>query len=85
VLSGEVVLVEDAGETQLSVGECAAWPAGVKDGHHLQNRSEHPAVLLVVGSRDNLDHGEYPDIDMRFEAGRYTGGGGFCHKDGTRY
>src|SRR5690606_30999537 len=39
VLSGEVVLVEDEGETVLRAGECAAWKAGVRNGHHLVNRS----------------------------------------------
>jgi len=90
VLSGEVVLIEDAGETRLEAGECAGWSAGVRDGHHLVNRSSADAVVLVVGGRDNADWGEYSDIDMRFNAGRYerrgTGAGTpFAHKDGTPY
>jgi uncharacterized cupin superfamily protein len=71
VLAGEVVLVEDGGETLLSSGDSAGFPAGTKNGHCLQNRSDKDAVLLVVGSRDNRDHGEYSDVDMRFNAGRY--------------
>jgi uncharacterized cupin superfamily protein len=53
----------------------------------LQNRSAKPAKLLVVGSRDDRDYGEYPDIDMKFTAGRYQPGAspGFLHKDGTPY
>ena len=85
LLDGELVLIEDDGETLLSAGDCAGWKAGERNGHHLVNRAERPAQLLVIGSRDDADHGEYPDIDMRFLPGRYSGGGGFAHKDGARY
>jgi uncharacterized cupin superfamily protein len=85
VVSGEVWLVSDAGEERLRAGDCAGFKAGVRDGHHLQNRSTSDAVLLEVGARDDRDAGEYPDIDMVFKAGRYSGGGGFARKDGTSY
>lgn len=85
VLEGEVVLVTNAGEQPLVAGECAGFKAGVKDGHHLQNRSTRDAVLLVVGSRVDDDHGEYSDIDMVFKRGPYPTGGGYAHKDGTPY
>jgi uncharacterized cupin superfamily protein len=85
LLDGELVLIEDDGETLLSAGDCAGWKAGERNGHHLVNRSQRPARLLVIGSRDDADQGEYPDIDMRFLPGRYSGGGGFAHKDGARY
>ena len=85
VLEGELVLVTDAGEDTLRAGECAGFPAGVKDGHCLQNRGASDAVLLVVGSRNDEDHGEYSDIDMKFGKGRYSGRGGYFHKDGTPY
>jgi len=41
--------------------------------------------LLVVGTRNDADYGEYPDIDMKFLEERYAGQGGFVHKDGTPY
>jgi uncharacterized cupin superfamily protein len=85
VLEGEVVLVTDAGEETLRAGDSAGFKAGVRDGHHLQNRSSVDAVLLVVGSRSEDDHGEYSDIDMVFAAGRYSGKGGYRRKDGTPY
>jgi uncharacterized cupin superfamily protein len=85
VLAGEVVLVTDAGEETLQAGDCAGFKAGERDGHCLQNRSSRPAELLVVGSRHDADHGEYPDIDLKFKAGRYEGQGGYVHKDGTPY
>jgi len=85
IVDGELVLIEDDGETLLKAGDSAGWKAGVANGHHLVNRTDRPARLLAIGTRDDADHGEYPDIDMRFVAGRYTGGGGFTRKDGTRY
>ena len=83
VLEGEVVMVTDAGEETLRPGDAAGFKAGVKDGHHFQNRSTAPAKLLVVGSRSDEDHGEYSDIDMKFLPGRYSGGGGYRRKDGS--
>lgn len=85
VLEGQVTLVTDAGAETLRAGECAGFKAGSRDGHHLRNESGAKAVLLVVGSRHDADHGEYPDIDMKFTAGRYSGGGAYQHKDGTPY
>jgi uncharacterized cupin superfamily protein len=85
VLEGEVVMVTDAGEETLVAGECAGFKGGVKDGHTFQNRSSAPVKLLVVGSRIDEDSGEYPDIDLAFMPGRYSGKGGFRKKDGTPY
>ena len=79
VLDGEVVLVTDAGEEVLRAGDSAGFKAGVKDGHCLQNRSDREATVLEVGSRDERDSGEYPDIDMIFTPD------GFAHKNGTPY
>src|SRR5271168_2138517 len=60
IVEGEVVLVTDAGEELLRSGDCAGFKAGVKDGHHLQNRSHRDAILLEVGSRRVAeDEGEY--------------------------
>lgn len=64
VLEGEVVLVTDAGEETLRAGDCAAFPAGASDGHHLINRSATPARLLEVGTRREDDVTTYSDIDM---------------------
>jgi uncharacterized cupin superfamily protein len=85
VLDDEVALIEDNGETVLRAGDCAGFKGGVRNGHHLVNRTDHPVRILTVGTRDDADHGEYSDIDMRFLPGRYSGGGGFSRKDGTRY
>lgn len=82
IVSGEVVLVTDAGEELLKAGDCAGFKAGDKDGHHLQNRSNADALLLEVGTRTATDNGEYPDIDMAFDIG---GPAKFTRKDGTPY
>jgi uncharacterized cupin superfamily protein len=83
VLSGELVLVTDAGEEPLRAGECAAFKAGVRDGHHLQNRSSAEATFLVAGTRTSTDAGEYSDIDMVFRDDEE--GSRYLHKDGTPY
>jgi len=80
ILEGEVVLKTDSGEEILRAGDSAGFKAGIKDGHHLQNRSQRDAILLEVGSRKPQDEGEYSDIDMRF-----LKGGGYAHKDGRPY
>ena len=85
VLEGEVVLVTDAGEDTLRPGDAAGFKAGERDGHHFQNRGTAPAKLLIVGSRHDADHGEYSDIDMKFLPGRYSGGGGYRRKDGSKF
>lgn len=61
VLSGEVVLCEDDGETLLRAGEAAAWRAGVPNGHCLVNRSNRDAVLIEIGTRAVREHVHYSD------------------------
>lgn len=79
VLEGEVTLITDAGEESLRAGECAAFPKGVANGHHLINRSAHPALYLEIGSNAAEDVVEYPDIDMRADER------GYARKNGERY
>lgn len=81
VLTGEVVLVTDAGEEILRAGDCAAFPANTPNGHHLINRSASLAVCLEVGGRSDLDRVVYADIDMVCEPGI----AGYLHRDGTPY
>ncbi|WP_417482314.1 cupin domain-containing protein [Maricaulis sp.] len=87
IISGEVVLVMDGGETVMRPGDCAGFRAGVEDGHHLVNRSDSDCVFLAIGTRIDADGAEYPDIDMRALPERYDrpGTGTFVHKDGTPY
>lgn len=81
VLAGEVTLVDDSGAQTLVAGDCAAFPAGDRNGHHLQNRSEADAVIIEVGTRlSDVDATDYPDIDMRYDPER-----GYVRRNGSRY
>lgn len=79
MVSGEAVLVDDSGEQAMRAGECAAFPKGDRNGHHLQNRSDADCVFIVVGA-GRSEGGDYPDIDMRF-----TAEGAYVHNDGQPY
>jgi len=79
MLSGEAVLAEDEGESVLKAGDCAAWPKGSTNGHHLRNESDADCSFVVVGGGTNTGGG-YSDIDLMFTAdNRYV------HKDGEPY
>jgi uncharacterized cupin superfamily protein len=77
--AGEAVLVEDEGRAILRAGDCAAWPKGTGNGHHLINESSDDCAFVVVGGGINTGGG-YSDIDMLF-----TPDGSYIHKDGTPY
>ncbi len=64
MVSGELVLVQDGGETVLRAGDAAAFKAGDPDGHHLRNRTEAVASFLVIGTRATSDTCTYPDADL---------------------
>ncbi len=79
MLAGEAVLVEDDGRTLLHPGDCAAWPKGSSNGHHLINESDEDCVFVVVGGGTNTGGG-YSDVDLMF-----TAESKYVHKDGTPY
>ena len=81
VLNGELVLVEDGGETTLRAGDSAAFPKASGNGHHLQNRGTIEATYLEVGSRHPDDLTTCSDIDMMSS----NRDGAFVHKDGSPY
>jgi uncharacterized cupin superfamily protein len=83
VVEGEVVLVEDEGETVLRAGDAATFKAGVANGHQLLNRSDRDALILEVGSRMEGERAVYPDIDMQLVCGPEEDR--FLHMDGTHY
>jgi len=64
VLTGEIVLIEDDGETLLKAGDCAAWKAGVPNAHRFINRSDALASFLVVGTSHPDEVATYGDVDM---------------------
>jgi uncharacterized cupin superfamily protein len=79
ILAGEAVLIEDDGETTMRPGDVAAWPAGVRNGHHLVNRTDADCVFIAIGTGERSKGGAYSDIDMTFSDD------GYFHKDGTAY
>src|SRR3954466_13113099 len=79
MLSGEAVLVEDEGRTVLRAGDCAAWPKGSTNGHHLRNESDSDCAFLCMSGGRN-EGGGYSDVDMM-----WTTDGRFVRKDGTEY
>jgi len=81
VTKGEVVLVNDDGESVMQEGECAAFPAGVENGHHFVNRSVSEARFLVVGTRAPKETVYYSDVDMMVVD--VDGVGTFTRKDGS--
>lgn len=83
MLEGEVVLIEDGGETVLKPGDAAGWKAGAGNGHCLVNRSGRDAVFLEIGTRSTQERVRYPDIDM--EAERDEAGTRYVHRSGEPY
>jgi uncharacterized cupin superfamily protein len=66
VIEGELVLIEDEGETLLRPGDAAGFKAGVANGHHLVNKTQHDAVYLEIGTRAAAERAHYPDVDLEF-------------------
>src|ERR1700761_5566728 len=81
VLEGELTLVEDGAETVLRAGDCAAFPKGSGNGHHMINRSTATAIYIEVGSRHPDDVTICSDIDMMSA----NADGRFVRKDGTPF
>lgn len=83
VLTGELVLITDAGEQKLGPGAACGFPAGKRDGHHLINRSKSPATYLEIGTRTKSDDVTYPDVDLK--AVNDGKGWKYLRKNGTPY
>ena len=81
ILSGELTLIEDGGETILRAGDCATFAKNSGNGHHMINRSATTATYLEAGSRQPDDLTTCSDIDMMSS----NADGRFVHKDGTPY
>jgi uncharacterized cupin superfamily protein len=83
MLEGEVVLIEDTGETVLKPGDAAGFKANDRNGHHLVNRTGRDAVYLEIGTRAKHERAEYPDVDLVFV--RDDNGAHYAHKNGKPY
>lgn len=80
VMSGELVLVTNAGEQTVSAGMVVGFPGGDENAHHFINRSGAPAQYIEVGTRVEADAAYYPDDDLKWLPDGSAG-----HKDGTKY
>jgi uncharacterized cupin superfamily protein len=80
MLSGEAVLVENDGETVMRAGDCAVFPKGVPNGHHLVNRSGEDCLFIAVGKPAAGDC-HYPDINLLLDGATMA----FAHKDRSPY
>jgi uncharacterized cupin superfamily protein len=81
IITGHVTLVEDDGQTLLGAGDCAAFPKGTGNGHHLINHSDAVATYLEIGSRHMDDLTMCADVDMM----SYNRDGQFTRKNGTPF
>ncbi|MCY4610056.1 MAG: cupin domain-containing protein [bacterium] len=81
VLEGEAVLATPSGETRLSPGMCAGFPAR-GGAHHILNRGDRDLVILEIGDRPEGDEGRYPQDDIQAAMGA-DGKWRFTRKDGT--
>ena len=83
VLSGEVVLVTDAGEEVLRAGDAAGFPANDGNGHCLQNRSAQDASA----ARSRHARSRRRRLLPRHRHGAPAGGkpAAYTHRDGTPY
>lgn len=81
VTQGTVQLQMDGGETEMVTGDCAAFKAGVEDGHCFINTTQSEARFLVIGTRTPYEEAYYSDIDMKVvvEKGQMD----FTRRDGT--
>jgi uncharacterized cupin superfamily protein len=81
VLTGTCTLIDDNGEHQMLPGDCASFPSGEENGHHLVNNTNAPSTFLVVGTRTPTETAFYSDIDMMVKDDE--NGFAFTRKDGS--
>jgi uncharacterized cupin superfamily protein len=84
VTMGECTMWQDAGPTIMRAGDCAAFPAGVPDGHCFINHTDALATFLVIGTKAPREVATYSDEDLMvtMTPGEH-GGADFTYKDGT--
>jgi uncharacterized cupin superfamily protein len=83
ILEGQVVLIEDDGETLLKPGDAAGFKANNPNGHHLINKSDRDAVYLEIGTRSKHERAEYSDVDLMVASDER--GARYTRKNGDPY
>ncbi len=81
ITQGRCTMIDDDGEHQMDVGDCATFKAGDANGHTFENRTDAEARFLVIGTRTETETGWYSDIDLKVTMN--AGGATFTRKDGT--
>jgi uncharacterized cupin superfamily protein len=81
VTKGTVTLIDDHGSHEMTVGDCAGFPAGDTNGHHFINQTNTEARFLVIGTRATQEVCTYSDMDMKVDL--HASGYKFTRKDGT--
>ena len=81
ITQGACTMMQDAGPTIMQVGDCAAFPAGLPDGHCFVNHTDTEARFLVVGTKAKTEVATYSDVDFMVHQG--GGVNRFTYKDGT--
>ncbi len=83
VTQGTCTLIDDAGETALTPGDCATFKAGDPNGHHFVNRTDAEARFLVIGTRASREVAHYADVDLKvhLEGGKAR----FTYRDGKDF
>ena len=81
VTEGTPHLVDDHGRHAMAPGDCAAFPAGEANGHHLVNDTDTPARFLVFGTKAAREVATYSDHDFRIEI--EGANATFTYRDGT--
>jgi uncharacterized cupin superfamily protein len=83
MLDGELVLIENDGETVLRPGDAAGFKAGSGNAHKLINRSDRDALYLEAGTRAASERVHYPDVDLVMD--RDAKGRRYTHRNGEPY
>ena len=81
VTQGACTMLTDACATPMVAGDCAAFPAGVPDGHCFVNHTASEARFLVVGTKARAEVATYSDVDFMVHQG--SGVNRFTYRDGT--
>jgi uncharacterized cupin superfamily protein len=66
MISGSAILKDDAGETPLKAGDCAAFPKNDGNGHHLIGGPAGCSFVVIGVAEHSPCH--YPDIDLLYDA-----------------
>jgi uncharacterized cupin superfamily protein len=63
VIAGSPSARTPDGEVVLSPGDVACFPAGPSGAHQIVNRSEEPARVAMLSTKNEFGIAEYPDSD----------------------